>query len=115
MLATLGAVALVPATGGGMTVQLWPFMTTTNKGGVYKAWLTPVDKYDAEAGKHGFVNRWSKTDNFKCDVMDEPPPPPPGGDAGPPPPPPGGDAGPPPEEPPPEEPPPEEPCDDGEC
>ena len=60
---------------GAVTVQLMPYADTPNKGGEYKAWVTPVDKYicplttvDCGQGKHGFVNRWSKTDNFKVGI-----------------------------------------------
>lgn len=65
---------------GSVTVQLMPFLPTPNPGGEYKAWLTPVDAYDASKGTFGFVHRWSKTDNFKCRMPGEQP------DAGPPPP-----------------------------
>jgi hypothetical protein len=84
-------------TGGGLTVQLWPFDETPNPGGEYKAWLTPVVKYSAGGGTFGFLHNWSKTDNFKCKIVAPPPPPgedagtPPGEDAGTPP---GKDAGP---------------------
>jgi hypothetical protein len=81
-------------TGGGMTVQLWPFSATPNPGGEYKAWLTPVDMYSAADGTFGFVHRWSKTDNFKCERANIP-----------------GDAGPPPDT----STPPDEPCDNDEC
>lgn len=50
-----------------IVIQLWPFGKTPNKGGVYKAWATPVDKYD-ETDPHsfwGFIPRYSKTDNYK--------------------------------------------------
>lgn len=52
---------------GGATVQLFPYLDTPNNGGVYKVWVTPVDLLDAAApgNKHGFVPRYSKTDNFK--------------------------------------------------
>jgi hypothetical protein len=52
---------------GGITVQLFPYADTTNNGGVYKVWLTPVDAldYGAPGNKHGFVPGSSKTDNFK--------------------------------------------------
>lgn len=43
---------------GAITIGLAPFADSKN--GVYKAWVTPVDRYD-----NGFVNRYSKTDNFK--------------------------------------------------
>jgi hypothetical protein len=53
--------------GAGGVVQLIPFDDTPNPGGVYKAWATPVDKYDpnGNGNKWGFVPAWSKTDNFK--------------------------------------------------
>lgn len=69
---------------GSLTVQLWPFAETPNPGGVYKAWLTPVNQYSPGEGVHGFIHRWTKTDNFKCERAAPPPPPPPP-DAGPPP------------------------------
>jgi hypothetical protein len=52
---------------GGATVQLFPYADTPNNGGVYKVWVTPYDLLDASApgNKHGFVPRYSKTDNFK--------------------------------------------------
>jgi len=70
---------------GAITVQLFPYDDTPNPGGVYKVWLTPVDKYAPlvefdpfgpknqmvnneyyEAGNfHGFLPAWSKTDNYK--------------------------------------------------
>lgn len=60
---------------GAKTVQLIPFDDTPNPGGVYKAWVTPVEDYacfpdlsgvDCTAGgKHGFIPAHSKTDNFK--------------------------------------------------
>jgi len=60
---------------GALTVQLMPYADTPNNGGEYKAWATPVGKYlcpltavDCGAGKHGFQNSWSKTDNFKVRV-----------------------------------------------
>lgn len=55
-------------------VQLFPYLDTPNRGGEYKAWVTPVDYYDATADVtacragapcHGFVASSSKTDNFK--------------------------------------------------
>jgi hypothetical protein len=53
--------------GNGWVVQLIPFLDTPNPGGVYKAWATPVGKYDlnGNGNKFGFVPAWSKTDNFK--------------------------------------------------
>lgn len=52
---------------GGATVQLFPYADTPNNGGVYKVWVTPVDKYDCTApgNKNCFVPRYSKVDNFK--------------------------------------------------
>lgn len=50
---------------GAIVVQLCPYDDTPNNGGVYKAWVTPVDMYQEGEGKHGFILRWSKTDNFK--------------------------------------------------
>jgi hypothetical protein len=52
---------------GAISVQLFPFDDTPNNGGVYKAWLTPVGAldYSAPGNRHGFVPRFSKTDNFK--------------------------------------------------
>lgn len=48
-----------------VTIQLAPFSATPNEGGEYKVWVTPVDRYVAGSGVHGFVQRYSKTDNFK--------------------------------------------------
>lgn len=42
---------------GETTVQLWPFSTTPNNGGVYKAWISTTSD---------FTNSTTKTDNFKC-------------------------------------------------
>ncbi|UKA51809.1 hypothetical protein LFT48_09945 [Arthrobacter sp. FW305-123] len=52
---------------GGATIQLFPFADTPNNGGVYKVWVTPVDRYDCTApgNKQCFVPRYSKVDNFK--------------------------------------------------
>ena len=52
---------------GGATVQLFPYDTTPNPGGVYKVWVTPVGSYDCtgSGNKHCFVPSQSKTDNFK--------------------------------------------------
>ncbi len=57
---------------GALTVQLMPYDDTPNNGGEYKAWVTPIGNYlcplnvfECKLGKHGFVNRYSKTDNFK--------------------------------------------------
>jgi hypothetical protein len=77
---------------GATTVKLMPYLDTTNNGGEYKAWATPLADYVAgceavnasvtneaqalaqvdcgyatgqDGSKHGFVPRDSKTDNFK--------------------------------------------------
>jgi len=60
---------------GALTIQLMPYDNTPNKGGVYKAWATPVgnfvgdpEKIDNSCGTgcfHGFLPAFSKTDNFK--------------------------------------------------
>jgi cysteine-rich repeat protein len=60
---------------GAITVQLMPYDDTPNPGGEYKAWATPVAAYDASAGVHGFIHRYSKTDNFKVLAKEVPPPP----------------------------------------
>ncbi len=70
---------------GAITVQLMPFQETSNKGGVYKAWVTPVEQFVGDPSLvdnqyrppnfHGFIARWSKTDNFKVHIDDEEPPP----------------------------------------
>ena len=57
---------------GSTPVQLMPYLDTTNNGGEYKVWLTPVDKYTPGSGTHGFLGQWSKTDNYK--VRNESPP-----------------------------------------
>ncbi len=70
----------IDADHGALTVQLMPYLDTPNNGGEYKMWITPVDRYtgsDAGAAKHGFVPRYSKTDNFKVREVVTPPPPPP--------------------------------------
>ena len=60
---------------GATTVQLMPYNDTPNNGGEYKAWATPVGNYtcpltavDCGANTHGFINRYSKTDNFKVKI-----------------------------------------------
>jgi hypothetical protein len=56
---------------GDVTVQLYPYSTTPNDGGVYKVWMTPVERYDGgSGGSFGFVSRYSKTDNFKVAAAD---------------------------------------------
>ncbi|NIP51741.1 MAG: hypothetical protein GWO08_06415, partial [Gammaproteobacteria bacterium] len=80
---------------GAITVQLFPYDDTPNKGGVYKAWITPVDDYAGNSGEgcvagatgngcnvngenwqpgnfHGFIPAASKTDNYK--VKEQGPP-----------------------------------------
>jgi hypothetical protein len=48
-----------------ITVQLFPYDPTTNPGGEYKVWMTPVTSYKAGFGFFGFIPQYSKTDNFK--------------------------------------------------
>lgn len=52
---------------GGISVQLYPFADTPNPGGVYKVWVTPIERLEAPGknNRNGFVPRYSKTDNFK--------------------------------------------------
>ena len=69
---------------GAITVQLYPFDDTPNRGGVYKVWITPVAYYQQDVNYvpvkandpvngenytggyfHGFLPKYSKTDNFK--------------------------------------------------
>ena len=60
---------------GAITVQLIPYLNTPNKGGVYKVWMTPVERFEGDptlvdngyspGNYHGFIPAWSKTDNFK--------------------------------------------------
>jgi hypothetical protein len=69
---------------GAITVQLFPYDNTPNKGGVYKVWVTPVDKFAGDpklvdsgyspGNFHGFIPSWSKTDNFKVRTKKPPPP-----------------------------------------
>ena len=40
---------------GSKPVQLMPYLDTTNAGGEYKVWLTPVADYNPGSGHHGFV------------------------------------------------------------
>ena len=40
---------------GGYTVQLYPFLDTPNPGGVYKAWVTPLDVYLGRVGNAGLI------------------------------------------------------------
>lgn len=62
--------------GGATAVQLMPYNDTPNPGGEYKVWLTPLASYACDlslvtcaAGKHGFINSESKTDNFKVNAV----------------------------------------------
>lgn len=58
-----------------ISIQLMPYKNTPNRGGVYKAWATPVEHFDGDPTKvdngyragyfHGFIPKYSKTDNFK--------------------------------------------------
>ena len=50
---------------GSKPVQLMPYLDTTNAGGEYKVWLTPVADYNPGSGHHGFGPSNVKTDNFK--------------------------------------------------
>jgi cysteine-rich repeat protein len=49
---------------GAITIGLAPFADSKN--GVYKAWVMPVEHY-----VDGFVNRYSKTDNFKIGLSED--------------------------------------------
>jgi cysteine-rich repeat protein len=61
---------------GAVTIQLFPYNDTPNPGGEYKVWITPIDKYDpTHTRTNGFIERYSKTDNFKVRVPEVPPPP----------------------------------------
>jgi cysteine-rich repeat protein len=92
---SVGGGACAHATGidvdhGALTVQLMPYANTPNPGGVYKAWVTRVEEYDASFARfHGFRPSESKTDNYKVLEQDLPPAPPPceGEECNPPPPP----------------------------
>lgn len=55
-----------------LTVQLFPYLFTPNRGGEYKTWLTDCDKFtgdwfsmNTDLNNFGFIPSWSKTDNFK--------------------------------------------------
>jgi hypothetical protein len=50
---------------GSDTVQLIPFSTTPNEGGVYKVWVTHQEDYALGSGRFGFVPGSTKTDNFR--------------------------------------------------
>jgi len=58
--------------GLGIVVQLWPFASTPNKGGVYKVWVTLVSNYKPGQGCFGFIPSLSKTDNFKVKLAEAP-------------------------------------------
>lgn len=68
---------------GAITVQLMPYANTSNNGGVYKVWATPVEQFIGDLGQvdcgyspgnfHGFVPGWSKTDVFKVKGKITPP------------------------------------------
>ncbi|HTA66889.1 MAG TPA: hypothetical protein VK776_01375 [Bryobacteraceae bacterium] len=69
---------------GGVTIRLAnlscpsDFLPTSNNGGAYKVWVTPVTSFVGDASKvdyscgsgcfHGFVPSASKTDNFKVNT-----------------------------------------------
>jgi len=70
--------------GGGIVVELCPYIDTPNHGGVYKAWVTPVGDGTVAGGGfvgdtmlvdnpcgngcfHGFIPARSKTDNYKTE------------------------------------------------
>lgn len=58
-----------------LTIQLMPYKNTPNRGGVYKAWATPIELFEGDpnlvdngyepGNYHGFIPAYSKTDNFK--------------------------------------------------
>src|SRR5436190_11514179 len=63
---------------GAITVQLMPFDDTPNNGGEYKVWVTLLANYvcannlsivdcgpKKQGAAHGFIPRYTKTDNFK--------------------------------------------------
>ena len=60
---------------GAVTIQLMPYENTPNRGGVYKAWATPVAYFEGDPALvdngygpgyfHGFIPQYSKTDNYK--------------------------------------------------
>lgn len=61
---------------GAITVQLMPYNDTPNNGGEYKVWASPVGNFlcpltavDCSKGTHGFVNQFSKTDNYKVKIF----------------------------------------------
>lgn len=66
-----------------LTIQLMPYKDTPNKGGVYKVWATPTEHFDGDPSEvdngykpgyfHGFIPKYSKTDNFKVKLKGMPP------------------------------------------
>jgi hypothetical protein len=58
-----------PANGGGVSVQLIPYLDTTNNGGEYKVWLIDAlcDELSVEGSIINFKGGCKKTDNFKVD------------------------------------------------
>jgi hypothetical protein len=63
----IGMGKCVAFNGFNITVQLYPFASTPNPGGEYKAWMTKAGDYDVTMtkGSFGFIPSKSKTDNFK--------------------------------------------------
>jgi len=69
---------------GAVTIQLMPYENTPNRGGVYKAWATPVAYFDGDETAvdngyypgyfHGFIPQYSKTDNYKVKLRPKPTP-----------------------------------------
>src|SRR5262249_5380181 len=58
-----------------ISVRLMPYCDTTNPGGVYKAYVTPVSAYDNTCGgAFGFIHDNSKTDKFPVRSTHTPPP-----------------------------------------
>src|SRR4030066_231281 len=55
------------AASGRISVRLMPYADTPNNGGEYKAWMTPLCRYNPSDphSYFGFIERYSKTDNFK--------------------------------------------------
>ena len=82
IISNLGDQAKHPSGGtshcGSLAIRLFPYNFTPNPGGVYKAWITRKSDYETvcgigvDCGLAGFVERSSKTDNFK--VRDFTPP-----------------------------------------
>jgi hypothetical protein len=65
---------LFNAANNSIPVQLIPYADTPNPGNEYKVWATPVADYDPTQGTFGFLDSFSKTDNFKveAEVVPEP-------------------------------------------